>query len=110
MSSNLKKEMIVESGNDISIPCSAEGVPTPVVHFTKMTGKFYAADEKRIVYRNNMFGIQNLKLEDNGSYACIANSKAGSANATIRLVVVGEKISGFSSSPVRRHFRTDGVV
>ena len=50
---------------------------------------FHAVEEKRIVFKHSMFGINNLKIEDSGTYSCIATSVIGQANATIRLVVIG---------------------
>ena len=78
------------SGESVSIPCSATGIPSPQVQFAKNTGSpFLAVDEKRIVYIDQKFGIQNLKIEDSGLYTCIAKSEAGVAKTTIKISVTG---------------------
>ena len=89
----MKKEIEARSGENILIPCSAEGLPQPTVAFTKgRDTTFHAVLEKRIVYKKHKLWIENLKIEDSGLYSCIARSLGGVANATIRLIVIGNSL------------------
>jgi len=92
LSLDLKTDIVARSGDDIFIPCTAEGEPTPVVHFTKKfaTKPFPAVVDKRLSYNDHQFGIQQLKIEDSGDYLCTAKSSVGIANATIKLTVIEE--------------------
>lgn len=91
LSPAISRDLIARSGEDVFIPCSAEGIPTPNIQFTKENTPlpFHAVVEKRIVYTDHHFVIQKLKIEDSGMYSCTAKSPVGVANATVRLTVIG---------------------
>lgn len=92
LSPAISRDLIARSGEDVFIPCSAEGIPTPNIQFTKENTPlpFHAVVEKRIVYTDHHFVIQKLKIEDSGMYSCTAKSPVGVANATVRLTVIEE--------------------
>lgn len=90
------------SGEDAQIKCSAEGVPSPYISFSKINEDKSAwneiLNERRIHYQRETFIIQSLKVEDSGLYACTAQSKVTlgnntrvlAANATVRLIIYGK--------------------
>ena len=89
-------QIIKRTGEDVQLPCSAEGSPSPVVSFAKITGDEtawkYATIERRIHYEKDTFSfiVKDLKVEDSGYYACLAKSVAGKINATVQLIVIGK--------------------
>lgn len=92
LSSKIKTNIVMRSGEDVFIPCAAAaGLPVPRVFLTKIKpkGPFPAALEKRIVYQNHLIGIKRLKINDSGLYSCSAKNIVGRVNVTIKLNVIG---------------------
>eukprot|EP00111_Clytia_hemisphaerica_P017441 TCONS_00051608-protein len=89
-------KIIKRTGDDVRLPCSAEGIPAPLISFKKITGDEtawkYATINRRIHYEKETFSfiVRDLKVEDSGFYACSASSRAGKVNATVQLVVIAK--------------------
>ncbi|XP_066570686.1 peroxidasin isoform X1 [Amia ocellicauda] len=89
---NAPRDMTVESGSDVQIPCSAQGEPEPVITWNKdgvqitESGKFHISPE-------GFLGIQDVGPADEGRYECIARNTIGYSSASMVLTVQVPQIS-----------------
>ncbi|CAM1320968.1 Uncharacterised protein g7633 [Pycnogonum litorale] len=78
-----------EEGNDILIPCAAQGHPAPVYSWKKLQNdsKF----TERIITRNMVVGgslyLDKVTLQDEGTYECIASNSIGTDKKRAKLTV-----------------------
>ena len=72
-------------GGDVTLPCSAEGDPPPVISWRKDGGQLPAG---RTRIQGGSLIISNLQLSDTGAYTCVATSAiVFDSEATVRLSV-----------------------
>ncbi|XP_052593110.1 hemicentin-1 isoform X2 [Peromyscus californicus insignis] len=69
------------------LPCVADGIPTPAIHWEKdsvlianLLGKYTAQPYGELI-------LENAVLEDSGTYTCVANNVAGEDTRTVTLTV-----------------------
>ncbi|GAA6096931.1 peroxidasin homolog [Tachysurus ichikawai] len=83
---NTPRDMTVESGNDVQIPCSAHGEPTPVITWNKdgiqvtESGKFH-------INPDGYLEVKDVGLADGGRYECVARNSIGQSFARMVLTV-----------------------
>ncbi|XP_017332074.1 peroxidasin [Ictalurus punctatus] len=89
---NAPRDMTVESGNDVQIPCSAHGEPPPVITWNKdgvqvtESGKFH-------INPDGYLGVNDVGLADGGRYECVARNSIGYSSASMILTVQVPQVS-----------------
>ncbi|XP_026789759.3 peroxidasin [Pangasianodon hypophthalmus] len=89
---NAPRDMTVESGNDVQIPCSAHGEPTPVITWNKdgvqvtESGKFH-------INPDGYLEVKDVGLADGGRYECVARNSIGHSLVSMVLTVQVPHIS-----------------
>ena len=73
----------VVRGQKIKLRCSASGLPTPTVMWTRLGVELI---EGR---RFAVLSLNNVTKADQGIYRCTANNSQGQKSATMKLTVVG---------------------
>ena len=84
-----KGAFLVPSGSSLRLYCETEGHPKPKVTWLKGHDLVRKSNE-RVKLTTNELLIEDIQLEDAGSYICIAENVIGSSNAEIE-VNVGSK-------------------
>lgn len=85
----------VKIGEAAKLECAASGYPTPQISWQKDGGNdFPAAQDRRmkVMSKDDVFLIVNVKLIDMGIYSCTAKNVAGVTAANATLTVLGTKI------------------
>ncbi|XP_026871157.2 peroxidasin [Electrophorus electricus] len=83
---NAPRDMTVESGTDVQIPCSAQGEPTPVLTWNKdgvqvtESGKFHISPD-------GYLEVHDVGLADRGRYECVARNSIGYSSVSMVLTV-----------------------
>ncbi|EDM09581.1 hemicentin 1 (predicted) [Rattus norvegicus] len=77
----------VNENSQVVLPCVADGIPTPAIHWERdsvllanLLGKYTAQPYGELV-------LENVVLEDAGTYTCVANNAAGEDTHTVTLTV-----------------------
>ncbi|XP_046728282.1 hemicentin-1 isoform X2 [Silurus meridionalis] len=82
-----QSEVSVIQGFQSLLPCLAQGVPNPTIHWKK-NGKFIQNLQGRFtVLRSGELIIERTQLTDAGVYTCVAVNAAGSAHHKLQLSV-----------------------
>ena len=72
-------------GSDVTLPCSAEGDPPPVISWRKDGGQLPAG---RTRIQGGSLTISNLQSRDAETYTCVATSaNVFDSEVTVRLIV-----------------------
>ncbi|XP_042186048.1 peroxidasin homolog isoform X2 [Oncorhynchus tshawytscha] len=89
---NAPRDVTVESGTDVQIPCRAQGQPEPVLTWNKdgvqvtESGKFHIAPE-------GFLEVKDVGLADGGRYECVARNPIGYQSASMVLTVLVPPVS-----------------
>ncbi|XP_060932059.1 neuronal cell adhesion molecule-like isoform X14 [Limanda limanda] len=73
-------------GQVLELECIAEGLPTPEIYWTKVSGDLPAQRWSFLYYKKNL-RIVNASASDAGDYRCGAKNKLGSVHHTIHVSV-----------------------
>lgn len=82
----------MKTGHIAKLECAANGYPPPQISWQKDGGSdFPAAQERRmkVMAKDDVFLIVNVKLVDMGIYSCTAKNVAGMIAANATLTVTG---------------------
>ncbi|KAK0155617.1 Neuronal cell adhesion molecule [Merluccius polli] len=77
---------LVLRGQVLELECIAEGLPTPEVSWTKVSGDLPTKRTSFLHYQK-MLRIVNVSASDAGEYRCTARNRLGSAHHSIRVTV-----------------------
>ncbi|XP_050958877.1 peroxidasin homolog [Labeo rohita] len=86
------RDMTVESGSDVQIPCSAQGEPTPIITWSKdgvqitESGKFH-------INPDGYLEVHDVGLADGGRYECVARNSIGYSSLSMVLTVQVPQVS-----------------
>ncbi|XP_067224184.1 peroxidasin homolog isoform X4 [Chanodichthys erythropterus] len=86
------RDMTVESGSDVQIPCSAQGEPTPIITWSKdgvqitESGKFH-------INPDGYLEVHDVGLADGGRYECVARNSIGYSSSNMVLTVQVPQVS-----------------
>uniref|UniRef100_A0A3Q3MD66 Peroxidasin n=1 Tax=Mastacembelus armatus TaxID=205130 RepID=A0A3Q3MD66_9TELE len=104
---NAPRDLTVESGQDVQIPCSAQGQPQPVLTWNKdgvqvtESGKFHISPES--------LEVKDVGTADAGRYECVARNPIGYQVASMVLTVTVPAVSRegdtFVSSSIEQAIR-----
>ncbi len=81
----MKSEYSAAVGYPVSLNCTASGNPRPTIAWNK--NGVDVVDNDRILSLDNSLFILRAKLEDTGSYTCIAQNSEGLSFASTHLLV-----------------------
>lgn len=82
----------VKIGETVKLECAANGYPTPQISWQKDGGNdFPAAHDRRmkVMSKDDVFLIIDVKLVDMGVYSCTAKNAAGVIASNVTLTVLG---------------------
>lgn len=74
--------MKVQMGHPVELPCIVQGVPEPIITWTK-DGKTYP------VSADGSLALSTVDLKDEGTYTCTASNMAGRDETRVQLLVQG---------------------
>ncbi|XP_062277339.1 neuronal cell adhesion molecule-like isoform X5 [Scomber scombrus] len=77
---------MVLRGQVLEMECIAEGLPTPNISWTKVSGEFPAKRTSFLYYQKTL-RIVDVSESDAGEYRCMAKNRLGSVHHTIRVTV-----------------------
>ncbi|XP_053455340.1 immunoglobulin superfamily member 10 [Nycticebus coucang] len=87
-----KRQIIAGTwGENLKLPCTAEGTPQPSVHWVLSDGSevkpLQFTNSKLFLFSNGTLYIRNLASSDRGTYECIATSSTGSERRVVMLTL-----------------------
>ncbi|XP_030588363.1 neuronal cell adhesion molecule-like isoform X4 [Archocentrus centrarchus] len=77
---------MVLRGDKLEMECIAEGLPTPQISWTKISGDLPSKRASLLNY-NKTLHIENVSASDAGDYRCTAKNQLGSVHHTIHVTV-----------------------
>uniref|UniRef100_A0A8C5HXK5 Ig-like domain-containing protein n=1 Tax=Gouania willdenowi TaxID=441366 RepID=A0A8C5HXK5_GOUWI len=102
---NAPRDLTVESGQDVQIPCSAQGQPQPVLTWNKdgvqvtESGKFHISSE-------GYLEVKDVGSADGGRYECVARNPIGYQVASMVLTVtISREGDTFVTSSIEQAIR-----
>uniref|UniRef100_A0A3P8SM44 Ig-like domain-containing protein n=1 Tax=Amphiprion percula TaxID=161767 RepID=A0A3P8SM44_AMPPE len=81
LSLELKYDITVTKGGDVTLQCAAEGVPRPAVTWLKDGRPITGQHGAKVLNEGQLLQIKDAKVSDTGRYTCIAVNVAGQADS-----------------------------
>uniref|UniRef100_UPI0035900F1F hemicentin-1 n=1 Tax=Myxine glutinosa TaxID=7769 RepID=UPI0035900F1F len=81
-------EVTVVVGQVVNLPCEVESFPPPVIAWTKDARSISALSTRHVILASGTMMIQNTRVEDAGSYLCVATNIAGNFSQVFHLSVL----------------------
>lgn len=81
-------EIYVKESSPVTMACSAEGTPKPVLTWMLPSGSEVLATTLPISITNKKLHLSRAKLSDAGIYVCVASNSEGSSVALTKLSVI----------------------
>lgn len=81
------KVVTVQETHTTSLPCKAEGLPTPKITWDRIYGSL--PDGRHVIHNNGTMVISGTLHKDAGMYVCQAKNVLGRRKSTILLIVHG---------------------
>ncbi|KAJ8666911.1 hypothetical protein QAD02_008573 [Eretmocerus hayati] len=93
---NFPKDEAVSPGSDVTFACSAKGVPTPSIFWTREGSQElmfpkHSYQERYSVSEDGSLRIRQVSRKDEGHYVCSAISQVGAVTATVFLAVTSNE-------------------
>lgn len=82
-----EKEVTAELGSDIVLRCTAKGIPTPHISWSKNGHNLDGSDERLKVLVDGSLHISSIIEGDSANYKCLAENGIGSASRFVTLKV-----------------------
>ncbi|CAM4650438.1 unnamed protein product [Leuciscus chuanchicus] len=86
------RDLTVESGSDVQIPCSAQGEPTPIITWSK-DGVQITESGKFNINPDGYLEVRDVGLADGGRYECVARNSIGYSSSSMVLTVQVPQVS-----------------
>ena len=83
-------KIVVSNGKSVTIICSVQGKPLPLIRWFK-EGKAIKVDGVKYHTQGDELYIKSATVEDGGTYGCVAENMAGRNTASFNLIVGGKK-------------------
>ncbi|XP_075689566.1 hemicentin-1 [Rhinoderma darwinii] len=81
------KDYVVTHNFQVTIPCTANGIPTPTISWKKNNAPIIDKTGKYEVLKSGEFVLHNAEHKDAGNYTCTANNIAGKDSHTVSLAI-----------------------
>ena len=84
---------LLSQGETLHLECSAEGEPTPSIEWRR--GKVVLETRDRVmILPNNSLRVFATRLEDSGTYLCMASNPLGSVAVMANVTIQGVYLCG----------------
>ncbi|XP_026645393.1 hemicentin-1 [Microtus ochrogaster] len=77
----------VNENSQVVLPCVADGIPTPAIHWGKDSVRIANLLGKSTTRPDGDLILENVVLEDSGTYTCVATNAAGEDTHAVTLTV-----------------------
>lgn len=85
---NIGDNVTAASNTTITIKCTATGVPTPSVTWTKDGVKIVPGDEFYVTYEGSLV-LKETDVDDSAEYTCVVKNKFGKDNTSSVVKIKG---------------------
>lgn len=86
----------VTKGGDVTLRCSAEGIPRPAVTWLKDGRPITDQHGAKVLNEGSLLQIKDAKLSDTGRYTCFAVNVAGQSESKHDISVHGMNLRSFN--------------
>lgn len=90
MKATVGSVLTVLLGTRITITCSADGIPTPTVAWSKGEELIHTSSaDNRTIVQSGVLTIDDATTGDSGDYLCTAMSEVGADQESTKVTVIG---------------------